>query len=319
MLYTRNLEEIIFQRHNLVQTDELIILSGYVGPSPIERLNQLPFHSKVIYGMYGSEGIKYSLHNSLLSLQNRIDNISIFYSTLPVHSKCYVWKRRGEIVHALVGSANFSTNGLTTPFREILAETTVDTFEPLDSYLLQVLNNSIDCREGFAAAAVTAPAALPAYCSMTLLDPRTGETQNANGLNWGQNPNNHTNRNDANIPIRADYIRNYPNLFPAKQVFPLLADERGRPQRHNDAIEILWDDGITMEGLLEGNYDIGEVTYPKQISSFPLKKILGEYIRQRIGVPNGARITRRHLENYGRTTIDVSLIGEGLYYFDFSI
>jgi hypothetical protein len=74
-----------------------------------------------------------------------------------------------------------------------------------------------------------------------------------------------------------------------------------------------------MEGLLEGNYEIGELTYPKQISSFPLKRILGEYIRQRIGVPNGARITRRNLENYGRTTIDVSLIGQGLYYFDFSV
>jgi hypothetical protein len=92
MLYTRNLEELIFQRHNHVPSDELIILSGYVGPSPIERLHQLPFYSKVIYGMYGSEGIKPSLHNSLLSLQNRMDNISIFYSLLPVHSKCYVWK-----------------------------------------------------------------------------------------------------------------------------------------------------------------------------------------------------------------------------------
>jgi hypothetical protein len=150
-------------------------------------------------------------------------------------------EKRGEIVHALVGSANFSSNGLTTPFREILAETTIDTFEPLNSYLLQVLNNSIDCREGSVTAAAAMAAvqhAMPTYCSMTLLDPRSGETQNANGLNWGQNPNNHTNRNDANIPIRADYIRNYPNLFPPKQTFPLLADERGRPQRHNDTIEI---------------------------------------------------------------------------------
>jgi FAD/FMN-containing dehydrogenase len=45
------------------------------------------------------------------------------------------WKHNGEIVHALVGSANFSTNGLTTPYREILAETTRDTFKPLDDYI----------------------------------------------------------------------------------------------------------------------------------------------------------------------------------------
>ncbi|MBI5193798.1 MAG: NgoFVII family restriction endonuclease [Nitrospirae bacterium] len=58
MLFTENLEEIIFQRHELFQTDELIALSGYVGPKPIQRLQTLPFHSKVIYGMYGAEGLE---------------------------------------------------------------------------------------------------------------------------------------------------------------------------------------------------------------------------------------------------------------------
>jgi len=57
MLYTDNLEEIIFHRHEMFASDELIVLSGYVGPKPIERLQRLPFHSKVIYGMYGEEGI----------------------------------------------------------------------------------------------------------------------------------------------------------------------------------------------------------------------------------------------------------------------
>ena len=132
MLFTENLEEIIFNRHQHFQTDELIVISGYVGPRPIQRLQNLPFNSTVIYGMYGSEGIKRPLHNSLIGLQNDILNINIFYSNIPVHSKCYVWRNRGQIISALVGSANFSTNGLTTPFREILAETTVDTFLPLN-------------------------------------------------------------------------------------------------------------------------------------------------------------------------------------------
>ena len=62
MLFTDNLEEIIFNRHQLFQNDELIVLSGYVGPRPIQRLQNLPFPSRVIYGMYGSEGIQRSLH-----------------------------------------------------------------------------------------------------------------------------------------------------------------------------------------------------------------------------------------------------------------
>ena len=36
-------------------------------------------------------------------------------------------------------SANFSTNGLTTPYREILAETTRDTFTPLNDYIYVAL------------------------------------------------------------------------------------------------------------------------------------------------------------------------------------
>ena len=132
MLYTQNLEEIIFQRHEILDTDELIVLSGYLGPRPVARLEELPFNSR---GMYGSEGIQTRLHNSLTRIQNEVENLNIFYSQLPVHSKCYVWRRQGQIIHALLGSANFSINGLTTPYREILAETTRDTFNPLNDYL----------------------------------------------------------------------------------------------------------------------------------------------------------------------------------------
>lgn len=67
MLYTQNLEELIFHRHEMHDTDELIVLSGYLGPRPVSRLQELPFNSKVIYGMYGSEGIRPTLHKSLIA------------------------------------------------------------------------------------------------------------------------------------------------------------------------------------------------------------------------------------------------------------
>ena len=317
MLYTQNLEELIFHRHEIHHTDELIVLSGYLGPKPVARIEELPFNSQVIYGMYGSEGIKPSLHGSLLAIQNSIENLNIFYSNLPVHSKCYAWRRNGEIIHALVGSANFSVNGLTTPFREVLAETTYDTFAPLNDYIQHILNNSISCLEvGMERVIETAIKA--ESCLVTLLG-RDGEVQNAAGLNWGQNPQNHTTPNDAYIAIRTSHIRDYPNIFPAKQFNPLVLDGRGRMQRHNDSIEIIWDDGVTMEGLLEGSQPVNEVIYPKQISSFPVKAELGEYIRQRIGVPIGQPVRKHHLVNYGRTDIEVSLLGDGVYKFDFSV
>lgn len=317
MLYTQNLEELIFHRHEIHETDELIVLSGYLGPRPVSRLEELPFNSTVIYGMYGSEGIRPSLHNSLTNIQGEVENLNIFYSNLPVHSKCYVWRRRGEIIHALLGSANFSVNGLTTPFREVLAETTFDTFQPLNEYIRHVLNNSISCLEVGTERVIEAREQID-YCDMSLLA-NNGEVQNAAGLNWGQNPRNHTTPNDAYIAIRTRYIRDFPNLFQPKQINPMHIDNRGRMQRHNDSVEIIWDDGLTMEGLLEGSQPIDEITYPKQISSFPSKAQLGEYIRTRIGVPLGQPVRRHHLERYGRTDIRISLLGDGVYKFDFSV
>ncbi len=318
MLYTQNLEELIFHRHEIHQSDELIVLSGYLGPRPVARLSELPFNSKVIYGMYGSEGIKTNLHNSLIRIQNTTPNLDIFYSQLPVHSKCYVWRKKGDVIHALLGSANFSVNGLTTPFREVLAETTFDTFQPLNDYIQLVLNNSVSCLEVGTERMTELTTEPNEICTMTLLG-KNGEVQNAAGLNWGQNPNNHTKPNDAYIAIRVSHIREYPHLFPPKKVNPMVTDIRGRVQRHNDAVEIIWDDGLTMEGLLEGSQPIENIKYPKQISSFPEKAQLGEYIRQRINVPLGQPVRKHHLERYGRTNIAVSLLAEGVYQFDFSI
>ncbi|MGJ3234825.1 restriction endonuclease PLD domain-containing protein [Marivirga sp.] len=317
MLYTEDLEELIFNRHQMHDSDELIVLSGYLGPRPVERLQELPFNSKVIYGMYGSEGIKPTLHNSLISIQESVENLNIFYSQLPVHSKCYAWRRQGQIIHALVGSANFSVNGLTTPFREVLAETTTDTFRPLNAYIQQVLNSAVSCLE-IGTERIIDNIVNSEFCSMNLLG-RDGEVQNAAGLNWGQNPNNHTTLNDAYIALRTQHIKDYPHLFQPKQINPQSLDKRGRMQRHNDSIEIIWDDGVTMEGLLEGSQPVNGMNYPKQISSFPSKAELGTYVRNRIGVPLGQPVRRHHLESYGRTDIEVSLLGDGVYKFDFSV
>ena len=316
MLYTENLEEIIFHRHEVFPCDELVVLSGYVGPNPIEKLQFLPLQSKVIYGMYGIEGIKRPLHNSLIKLQNTLTTVNIFYSNLPVHSKCYAWRNKGEIVHAMVGSANFSTSGLTTPYREILAETTHDTFSPLNDYIKKVLNNAISCLE-IGMNNVVTPAA-DALCFLSLLG-RDGEVQNAAGLNWGQNPANHTTKNDSYIKIRIQDVKNFPELFPPKQINPLRYDGRGKIHRHNDHVEIIWDDGVCMDGLFFGNQNIDGIMYPKQVGSFPHYAEMGKYLRQRLNVPEGQPIRKFHLKRYGRDTIGISLINEGVYKFDFSI
>ena len=144
------------------------------------------------------------------------------------------------------------------------------------------------------------------------------------GINWGRAKltGSHVNINDAYIRIGAELLEHYPQLFPPKQENPV--EEVGKKgHRHNDNIEIIWDDGTSMIGLLEGSIS-KEINgkkekYPKQISSTPSKAELGKYIRKRMGKKDGERITYEDLEKYGRTTIDVSLQGEGVYYFDFSV
>lgn len=323
MLFNSNLEEIIFNRHHTFQSDELVVLSGYLGPNPVARLETLPFNSKVIYGMYGDKGIQNSLHNALLHIHNNVPHVNIYYSQIPIHSKCYIWKNHNNIQHALIGSANFSTNGLTTPDREILAETTYDTFQPLNDYINRVLTNSILCTN----AVLTQQNqnilttqnihATTQFCRMSLLD-RSGNVPEKSGLNWMFSEG-HVAFNDAYIAIRKEYIRQYPHLFPPKQGFTTVTNIGGRPNRHNDIVEIIWDDGVTMDALLEGNQDENGVMYPKQFSSFPRKNLMGAYIRRRLGLPNGHFVTLADLTRYGRTHIDISLIDEGIYYFDFSV
>lgn len=336
MLFYRDLENIIFTRNQLFKCDEIVVLSGYVGPTPVRRLQTLPLKSTVIYGMYGCDGIQRSLHNALVEENKVLNNVDILYSTVPVHSKCYIWKYKGDVVHALIGSANFSTNGLTTPFKEVLAETTVDTFDPLNEYLKMVLGKSIVCddavvkenKKRFFKGEQEEKVYDKYVCSMPLYKVENGikVVPPLSGLNWGiaKLSGSHVNINDAEIRITADLIEHYPEMFPKKQTSPTEGTEVSRKgHRHNDNIEIIWDDGITMTGLLEGSVpktiNGKKELYPKQISTTPRKSELGKYIRNRMGIAEGQTITMADLERYGRTTIDVSLQGEGIYYFDFSV
>lgn len=46
---------------------------------------------------------------------------------------------------------------------------------------------------------------------------------------------------------------------------------------------------------------------------------LGEYFRNRLGLPNGAFVTRNDLEAYGRTNVTFYKLDDETYYMDFSV
>ena len=147
MLYSGSLEEKVFDipMHG---GDEFVIISGYVGPEPIARLKELPHnvHTKLIFGMYGMSGISSELHKQILVLNKELENVEIYYSTIPVHSKIYFMRNNdGEIKNALVGSANFSVSGLRNDYREVLSDLDEASYGDLSDYYAIIEGNLVHC------------------------------------------------------------------------------------------------------------------------------------------------------------------------------
>ncbi len=322
MFLYKNLEEIIFHRHDNVPADKLIILTGYIGAHPVTRLKSLPFPVTLVYGLYPEEGIRPQLHDTLVKIQDENKNIQILYSKIPVHSKCYIWLYKKGINSALIGSANFSDNGLKNDYRESLAEITTDSYTDLRDYYSYILKNAQNCSE----VDIKTKETPKLFVAEDSYDPLTinisflsnGEVKEKSGLNWGNATGNST-IGDVYIPIHVADIRSHPRLFPPKQGIASQKIKGAKKQRQNDIVEFIWDDGTVMEGLLEGNNTVDGIKYPKQMCSSPNKNIMGKYLRNRLGVAIDYNITKEDLIKYGRTDITVTLLGEGIYGLDFSV
>lgn len=313
MFHYKNLYNLFFDSFPN-SADEFLALSGFLGIEPIKKLSEMPFDSRVIYGLF-KENKRRTLHDQLTSQSS--EKKKIYYPEIACHSKCYLWLKEGVPIKGFIGSANFSANGLQNDYRESLLEVDQKQLFLIKGYIDVILSSSVLCTE------VEIEEREPdgeeydkEKCTMVLYDPRSGEVQEKHGLNWGQAFFNgsHVNPNDSCIPIRTKHIRKYPNLF--KPIKPNPERERGSL---NEVIEIIFDDGYSMKGRLEGSQPINGDRYPKQIASFPSKEEMGTYFRSRIGVGSGERITRDKLTEYGRDTIDLSLIEEGVYLIDFSV
>lgn len=333
MLYYKELDKKIFEMQgNLASSNNIVIVSGYVGYQTIKRLGELchDTHITVIYGMYGSERISLPLHEALKEIQDQYKNIEILYSTIPVHSKIYTWNCDKHIEKALIGSANFSISGLMNDYKEVLADVDDQTFFELRNYCDLVVSKAINCKDSSVKFKNVHKSKRPTKNARknldgnvfraTLLDSKKLVPKKS-GLNWGLSSG-HVSEGDAYIRITVNDIKAYPDLFPPKKYFGVENPaSSGRKNRENDEVELIWDDGEKMIGLFEGQQSkpFNGLMYPKQLSTSPQKSILGKYLRKRLGVDLDHTITKADLKRYGRDYIDISLIGEGIYYMDFSV
>jgi hypothetical protein len=121
------------------------------------------------------------------------------------------------------------------------------------------------------------------------------------GLNWGLS-NGNVASNDAYIPIRIDHLR------------------KGFFLEHGVIFNAEWDDGKIMQLVAEGTQGLdGKGVFPKQLTSYPDKSLLGLYLRGRIGVSAPIPITKNDLDQYGRNDILVIFIEPDSILLDFSV
>ena len=335
-MFNQKLEEKIFNSEMSSISDTLTIISGYIGAETVSLLKKYPNKKfTIIYGMYASDGISKALHDTLVDLQSHMPWIDIKYSLIPIHSKIYCWSKNNIITEVLVGSANFSINGLRRDFKETLYPISSLAYEEYKKYENYILNRSISClvankfkTSPKSPVGDSQPNVAQRICRINLLDSK-GQVPTKSGLNWGKS-NGKVVDGDAYLPIRVDYIRTFPDLFPQKKYVNgvINTNSLGKITRENDVVELIWDDKKSMIGLLEGTNTIDDVEYPNKLCSSNNKKELGDYIRERIEKKLGRDIfnassipliTKDILQLYGRTHIDISKIADGIYYLDFSV
>lgn len=360
---SKKLYDSIFKEKEIF--NKLIIITGYIGPSIVNDLNNLHYDNVEIYiGMYGKK-IALKLHNSLLKSQIDNEKLKIYYTNIPVHSKLYCWYKDNSLEEVLMGSANFSNTALLfNYYREVLQKPSIitSTSEYIETikekaYLSSDLNISESLLFPVREVNKTNETTLLSFLanrrsdSFNIIGKATsmGDIHSGSGINWGYS-NGLPLLGDAYIPLSSENIENAKNLFPEKS-------------EENIPIEVLWDDGTTMTMLLEGNRKgSNNILYPKQISTFKNKSELGIYLRTRIGEKinrnlvfteeevnlvkeikkefkknkttfeeelknfsglktslNSKFITKSMLEEYGKTNIEIKVLEDNIYYFDFSV
>lgn len=318
MLYSANLRDTVLLNPLTLGADTLKIISGYASDTMaswhIKRVSEqfhCPLKIVLIVGMSRTEGINETLHNGFKDLMAAND--LPYHSTLscqyvcegaPVHSKMYLWERQGQPIKSFIGSANYTQTAFFGGKREIMVES--DLLES-QHYFQMIERDSIYCnhaeineyitiytpdrvsniRQGFSSFSD------PTLPSVTLsLLTYKGEIGEKSGLNWGQRAGRE--KNQAYIPLPVEIART--GFFPVNQ-------------QH---FTVLTDDGKQLILRVEQQND-------KAITTPLNNSLLGEYFRNRLGLGNGAFVSKDDLERYGRTDVTFYKLDEEQFVMDFSI
>ncbi|BAK15229.1 hypothetical protein SSIL_0806 [Solibacillus silvestris StLB046] len=303
----------------------LKILSGHVSPLLVEQIldKYKELHIKVYVGMVSSEGISEWTHLVFQHLVRRYSSrLEVYYQvSLPGnHSNLYYWENPlilGLNHRVFIGSASFTLNSFKHQKEIMIMEhfNADEVFNNLDvinctspntthqinihrkreneltvSYNNENLNlySHLEDENKYKFEYIDIPLTI-----------RGGETPPKSGINWGHNGRNglrQTTRtgNEAYLSISKHVHKERPNFLP----------QRG------EKILILTDDEKMFVCVVAQEHR-------KAIQTCDNNSILGAYIRERIGVQSGAYVETKDLIRYGRDSLRLSKIYEGLYVLNF--
>lgn len=300
--------------------NELYIIAGYATPTMlswyIENLyhrTRVPIRIVLMIGMVSFDGISTSVHEGFIQLirgekPQEVEKVecSYIFDAPAVHANVFMWAKDGVPALAYAGSADFVQSAFVGNHRqEVLVEcdptVAMDYYESLIDRSIYAHHNEV---EDYVTIYPTHPIldredglnwdldALVRYDRVSLsLVTRSGEPGGQSGLNWGQRPR--RNPNEAYIPVPREIARS--GFFPLEgQHFMAVTDDR-----HQLLLRV-------------------EQQGDKAITTPARNSDLGEYFRNRLGLPNGAFVTHADLDRYGRTDVVFLKLDEETYYMDFS-
>lgn len=236
-----------------------------------------------------------------------------------VHSKVYLWSHRNSPLLAYCGSLNYTMNAFYkrrecisqcnsirafSYYKELLADT-IDCYDPSATEKLRnVVNNGVDDYEepdNSERDYARYDAMIPIQTiKVSLLKANGSDTGHGSGINWGIRQNGtKRNTNQAYIPYnKKDKVDGF---------FP----DRAKPDDKNCPIfkVITKDFGSFHMRMAQARN--------KALHSAESNAILGEWIRKKMGAPSGGFVTKKMLENYGKTYVTFRKYADGVYLLDF--
>ena len=309
--------------------DDLYIVSGYASSAMAfhhadnlkKQGSDINIH--LIIGMTARDGLSKTNH---LGFKNLMEQelagkfeCSYLIDCSPVHSKVYSWLGNNQPVKGFTGSVNYSQQAFISQHQGEVA-TECNPTQAYD-YYQSLVEDSVFCThqdaEDIIALYSDNRIVQPDQeaikedgseygstlglekITVSLISKQLEDVAPSSGLNWGHRKKN---KDKYNRNLNEAYIQLPPYVYKSN-FFPVRATH----------FTISTDDGkILICTRAQKDIQGHAIETPHNNS------LLGEYFRHRLGVANGAVVTRKDLHNYGRTDIDFYKIDEENYFMDFS-